>query len=81
MQNVNGFKNSLLHTRSAQGKDRCGDNDDLKQVGNERNDVVRAATANEVQPLEGPGELPDDYSNLLEHRNASRRSVERVNVV
>jgi hypothetical protein len=49
---------------------------------NERNDVVRAATASEVQLLEGPGELPNDSNNLLEYRiNTSMRCIGRVNIV
>jgi len=57
-------------------------NDDLKQDSNERNDVVRAATAGEVQLLEGPGELPNDFNRLLEHRfNTCRRCIVRVNIV
>jgi hypothetical protein len=48
----------------------------------ERNDVRRAAAAGEVQLLKGPGEFPNDYSNLLEHRsNTCRRCIGRVNIV
>ena len=65
-----------------QEKDRCGNNDDLKLVSNEHQNVMRAATAIEVQPIEGPGELPNNSSSLLKHRiDTGRRCIVRFNIV